>query len=287
MATLEVDFAKLSDEERIRHFEIEGFVVFPDILSAPEVTALKGELEDLPMRPSFYSDKPTFAAVQPQWHSPKVAGLIGQHRAVSFLNSLLGDEVVFTHGHYIVSHPGQPALELHADYAPYGSTYSRWEESCPLRVRFLYYLDDTSIDRGALRIIPRSHICMHSDALPYRRYKSHTEELLVPMKAGSALCFAVRMFHGTGPNTSTGTRGMLEIDYRPLWARPLMPVAEWPDDDVRRAPERSQPFLHSPNSFDRPWEFLGNNDVLDRDAPGMAPSRWGDGGWSNRLRGTT
>lgn len=274
MAPVDAAEAPRTTEERIRHLEVEGYVVLPDILGPDELDAVRSELADLPMRPSFYSDEPTFAAVQPQWHSRSVAGLIGHPAAAELLHALFGDDVVFTHGHYIVSHPGQPPLELHADYAPYGSTYSKWEESCPVRVRFLYYLDDTGTDRGALRIVPRSHICMHADAHPYRRYASHPEELLVPMRAGSALCFAVRMFHGTGPNTSDRTRGMLEMDYRPLWARPVMPVAEWSEREVAAAPAAARPFLRSPNSFDRPWEFLGNGEVDDREPVGMSPSRW-------------
>jgi len=265
----------LSNAERIRRFEVEGFVVLPDVLDADQVATLKKEMAAIPMRPSFYSDKPTFAAVPPQFHSPAFSRLIGHPPAAEFLTALLGEDVVFTHGHYVLSHPGQPALEMHADYAPYGSTYSHWEESCPLRVRFLYYLDNTGTDCAPLRIVPRSHICFHADAHPYRRYKAHEGEFLVPMRAGSALCFAVRMFHGTGPNISNRTRGMLELDYRPLWARPVMPVGEWEIDDVLAAPPDARPFLRSPNSCDRHWEFLGNSEVSEGPATGMLPSRWG------------
>lgn len=275
MVLLDTDFKSLTTSEQIRHFEVEGFVILPEIVSPEQVATIKEELSTLPMRESFYSDKPTFGAAPPQWHSQAVGELIGNPAAVAFLHALLGDEVLFIHGHYILSHPGHPALELHSDYKPFGSTYARWEESGPASVRFLYYLDDTSTDRGALRIVPRSHICWHEDAHPYHRYVSHPEEVLVPMRAGSALAFAMRLFHGTAANTATSTRGMLEMDYRPVWARPVMPVEEWDEAAVAAAPAVAHPLLRSKNIYDRSWEFMKQNEILESQAMGMAPSRWG------------
>ena len=188
----------------------------------------------------------------------------------------MGPDLVFMHSFYIVSHPGAPELEYHTDYQPFGSTYSQWLESCPLRLRVLYYLDDTGTNRSALKIIPRSHICWHADAQPYRRYKDHPDAVVLPLKAGDAFIFATRLFHGVGANTTDQTRGMVEIDYRPLWARPYGPVPNWSEDQLRFVPDHLRSLVTDRNRFDFHWEFDVKREAVDVAAPGLSPARWGD-----------
>lgn len=264
----------LSPAQRIHQIETEGYVILPDAISAETIAALKAEFETLPMRPSFFTDKPAFSSIPPHTHGPVAAGLIGNPPVLEFARALMGDELVFMHSFYILSHPGSPELELHTDYQPFGSTYSQWLESCPLRIRVLYYLDDTRDDRAALRIVPRSHICFHADAQPYRRYKSHPDEVLLPLKAGDAFVFATRLFHGVGPNLTDETRGMVEIDYRPLWARPYGPVPDWSDEQLRHVPADLRPMVERRNRTDAAWEFDVKRAAVDQPAPGMSPSRW-------------
>jgi hypothetical protein len=266
-------FVEMDMPARVRHLEVEGFAIIPDALSPAEIARLKGELGDLPMRPSFYSEKPTFAAKPPHLHSPGCLGVIANDPVLKFLKALLGDELVFMHSFYILSQPEQPPLEFHTDFQPYGSTYSGWLESCPLRIRVLHYLDDTRTDRAPLRIVPRSHICFHADANPYRRYVKHPDEVMVPMRAGDAFVFAVRLFHATGPNTTDSTRGMLEYDYRPLWSRPYQPLEDWPDPPMP-IPEAVRPLLRNRNAFDFRWEFDMKRAAVDAPAHGMSPHRW-------------
>jgi hypothetical protein len=267
-------FGVMDQAARVRHFETEGYVVIPNALPQDEIARIKRELGDLPMRPSFYSEKPTFAAKPPHLHSPACTDLIANPAVLAFMRTLLGDDFIFIYSHYILSQPNQPALEVHSDFQPYGSTYSGWFETSPVRVRVLHYLDDTGTDRAPLRIVPRSHICFHADANPYKRYRAHPDEVLFPMRAGDAFVFAVRMFHGVGPNTSEHTRGMLEYDYRPLWARPYQPVEEWPETPFP-TPEAVRPLLRGRNAFDFRWEFDVKRGAIDSAATGMSPHRWG------------
>jgi hypothetical protein len=266
----------LSLPQAIRQFETEGYFIIPDALSPARIAALKAEFETMPMRPSFYTDAPSFSVLPPHVHGPEGAALIGNPPVLDFAKALMGEELVFMHSFYILSHPGSPPLEVHTDYQPYGSTYSQWLESCPLRLRVLYYLDDTRDDRAALRIVPRSHICWHADAQPYRRYKDHPEEVVLPLKAGDAFVFATRLFHGVGPNTTNETRGMVEIDYRPLWARPYGPVPDWSAEQLRHVPADLLPMVERRNRTDFAWEFDTKRLSVDLPAPGMSPARWGD-----------
>jgi Phytanoyl-CoA dioxygenase (PhyH) len=261
---------------RIRQLETEGFVIIGGALSPQRIAALKAELASLPMRPSFYTDAPAFSTRPPHVHGPEGAALIGNPPVLDFMRVLLGDELVFMHSFYILSHPGSPPLELHTDYQPFGSTYSQWLESCPVRIRVLYYLDDTRDDRAALRIVPRSHINLHSDAQPYRRYRAHPHEVLIPLQAGDAFVFSTKLFHGVGPNTTQETRGMIEIDYRPLWSRPYGPVPDWTAEELRHVPRELLPMVSHRNRSDFAWEFDVKRQAVDRDAPGLSPHRWQD-----------
>lgn len=272
---VDAEFEGLPTAEQIRHFETEGYVILPKTLDAELISQIERELADLPMRGSFINPEPTFAARQPQWHSPACARLIAHPPTVGFLHSLMGSDLIFTHGHYIIPSKNAdelPPLPMHSDYKPYGSTYSRWEESCPVRVRVLYYLGEST-----LGILPRSHISFHADAHPYRRYASHPDTVGVNLQAGTAFIFAVRLFHGAAPKqpgrSSTRQGGMLEIDYRPAWSRPVMPVDEWLAEDLAKMPEESLPYLKSPNTCDEFWEFKPM-ETEEADAPGLSPYRW-------------
>jgi len=270
-------FVNMSVPELIRHFEVEGFVIFPETLGPDLIARLKAELDSLPMRASFFTDLPCFAKIPPHTHGSELAGLIAHKPVTSFLETLMGDDLVFMHSFYVLSHPGGPELDVHTDFQPYGSTYSGWLESCPIRSRVLYYLDDAPAERAALRIIPRSHICFHKDAQPYRRYVRHADEVLIELKAGDAFVFAVRLFHGVTGNTTNDKRGMLEYDYRPTWSRPMQPVPEWTAEQLAHVPEEAQRFLKGRNHLDFGWEFDAKRASVDEPAPGMSPARWGDG----------
>ena len=45
----ETDFSSMNRAEQIRHFEVEGYVVFPAILNPDEIARLKSELTDAEM----------------------------------------------------------------------------------------------------------------------------------------------------------------------------------------------------------------------------------------------
>jgi hypothetical protein len=175
---------------------------------------------------------------------------------------------------YARSEPGHPGISLHADGQPYGSQIFGFEGSCPWLVRVLYYLDDLTPDVSPFRVVPHSHLSMHADANPYKRYEAHPEEVMVPVKAGSAVLINHRVFHGNFPNTGSRAREMLAIAYRPGWAGPVAEVAAWDPGDLERLPSAVRPFFADRNT--RHWDFGGGNKPANmaRVAPGMDPSRW-------------
>ena len=270
------DFSDISRPEQIRRLEVEGFVVFPEILS-PEMTArIKRELADVEMSHTSYSVHQTRSVIQPQWQSRAVAELIGYPPMIDFLTDLLGPDIVFTRGFFQRTHPGSPGISMHTDGQPHGSDLFGYEGSCPRLVRVLYYLDDLTAERAPFRLVPRSHLSFHAEASPYVRYKSHPEEITLIVPAGSAVVVPSLLLHASHPNKDSVPRELVQLGYRPAWAGPIQPVDEWDPELVTDAPEIAKPFLQSLNTTGMVWEQPHKPVGMKTEAPGINPSRWGD-----------
>jgi hypothetical protein len=179
MNIVDVDWASLSDAEKVRFLEAEGYVVLPKLIDQPTIDRLQAELATLQMDAAPYSPEQLFAHTPPQWHSRAVAELIGHPPLIEFLELSMGNDIVFMLGHWVQSGPGVPGLVLHSDYQPYGSEAKGWDESSPVTVRVLIYLDDLTPERAPFTILPRSHISMHTNADPYRTYDDHPDMVTV------------------------------------------------------------------------------------------------------------
>lgn len=267
------DWRALTRGERIRMIEEEGYLIIPDWISPDYLAELKAESDRLETVGRDYSDRQR-GCRDPHLASPKLAELIAYEPTVRFLEELFGDRLVFIHYTYDRSEPGTPGISLHTDGQPYGSKIFGYEGSCPVTVRVLYYLDDLTLDVSPFRVVPRSHLCMHADAHPYKRYERHPEEVVVPCTAGSALFLNHRTFHGTLPNKGNRSRAMLAVAYRPAWAGPIVDVEPRDPSDLERMPDSVRPFLGDPSM--RTYEFgVGNKpEGMSASAPGMNPSRW-------------
>ena len=267
------DWSRLTLGERIRQIEVEGYVVLPALLDAEQIARLKSETARLETRAVDYS---VHQQVRPgvQFAGGAITDLIANPTTTGFLRELFGDEIVLMSYAYARSEPGHPGISLHADGQPYGSQIFGYEGSCPWLVRVLYYLDDLTREVSPFRVVPHSHLSMHADANPYKRYESHPEEIMVPVKAGSAVLINHRVFHGNYPNIGDRAREMLAIAYRPGWAGPVAEVAPWDTAELARLPTAVRPFFVDRNT--RHWDFGGGNKPagMAREAPGMNPSRW-------------
>jgi len=267
------DWSALTLGERMRQIEVEGYLVLPNLLDAGQIAQLKAETALLETRAVDYS---VHQRVRPsvQFQGGAITELIGNPPTIAFLRELFGDEVIMMSYAYARSEPGHPGISLHADGQPYGSQIFGYEGSCPWLVRVLYYLDDLTPQVSPFRVVPHSHLSMHADANPYKRYAAHPEEVMVPVKAGGAVLINHRVFHGNFPNTGDRAREMLAIAYRPGWAGPVAEVAAWDPADLEKVPEAIQPLLSDRNI--RHWNFHGGNKPsgMASEAPGMNPSRW-------------
>ena len=269
----ETDFSSMSRCEQIRHLEVEGYVVFPGILTPDIVSRIKSEMADAEMWHPDYSEKQTRSVEQPQWVSSAVAELIGYQPMIEFLRDLMGPDIVFTRGFFQRTFPECPGISMHTDGQPHGSDLFGYEGSCPRLLRVLYYLDELTPERAPFRLIPRSHLSFHSDASPYVRYKWHPEEITLCAPAGSAVIVPSMLLHASHPNQDTQPRELVQLGYRPAWAGPIQPVEEWPAECVASAPEVAKPFLQSLNTSGFQWVQPNKPEGMKTEAPGINPSR--------------
>ncbi|MBI2190832.1 MAG: phytanoyl-CoA dioxygenase family protein [Planctomycetes bacterium] len=267
------DWSALSLGERIRHLEVEGYLVLPDILTSDHVARLKAETSRLETVAVDYS---IHQRVRPhiQFHGGAITDLIAHPPTLAFLRALFGDAIVFMTYGYARSEPGHPGISLHTDGQPYGSKIFGFEGSVPVLVRVLYYLDDLTPEVSPFLVVPHSHLSLHADANPYKRYKSHPEQVKVVAKAGAAVLIHHRVFHGNSPNMGSRPREMLAIAYRPAWAGPVNEVLVWDQAELARLPDSVRPLFVDRNKRD--WDFHGGNKPPNMacDAPGINPSRW-------------
>ena len=268
------DWSGLSFGQHIYQLEVEGYTVWPDLLSPEHLDRLRAETARLD---TFAVDYSVHQQVRPrvQFAGGAITELIAHPPLIRFLERLFGDEIVFMSYAYARSEPGHPGISIHTDGQPYGSQIFGYEGSCPCMVRVLYYLQDLTPEVAPFRVVPRSHLAMHAHANPYLRYESHPEEVMVTAPAGSAALLNHRVFHGNFPNVGDYDRELLAIAYRPAWAGPVAQEVEaWPADELAKLPATVKPFFIDRNM--RRWDYGGGNKPANmaHEAPGINPSRW-------------
>ena len=271
----DTDWASLTTEQRICSIELDGYVVIPDLLSASQLEAIRAELSRLPTTAVDYSEHQRGCA-NVQWtDSPTAIRVVALPAMIEFLKTLFGDELICTSCAYAVSQPGHPGIAIHTDAQPYGSKIFGLGASSPCLVRVLYYLDDLTAERSPFKVIPRSHLSLHSNGNPYRRYLSHDDEVLVTCRAGSAVIINQKVFHANYPNYSDSDRRMLAIAYRPAWAGPIGEVPDHDPERVASLPPEVRRLFGRLNTRNVDYDLPNRPDNMSRDAPGISPQRWG------------
>ncbi len=270
-----VDWAALSRAKRIRWLELEGYVLIPDLLSEELLEKIQVEMDRLPTIAVDYSQHQRGCSEVEWTDSPHAIDTIVLPAMVEFLSGLFGDKIICTSCGLSVSDPGHPGIAIHTDAQPYGSKIFGVQSSSPCLVRVLYYLDDLTPERSAFKVIPRSHLSLHSDGNPYKRYLSHDEEMMVTCRAGSSVVINQKVFHGNYPNYSDTARRMLSMAYRPAWAGPIGDVPDYNPDKVAQLPPHVRKFFGSLNTRFIDYDLPNRPDNMAREAAGINPSRWG------------
>lgn len=267
------DWGKLRTGDRIRHLEVEGYLVMPKMLDAEQIKALKEQTSQLETFGVSYSENQRGCKAV-QWAGGAITDLIAHPPMMKFLETLFGDTPVLMDFDYARSEPGHPGISLHSDGQPWGSKIFGYEHSCPRLVRCLYYLDDLTPEISPFRVLPRSHLSFHNEGNPYLRYESHPEEVMVTAQAGDAVLINQNVFHGNYPNIGKQAREMLAAAYRPAWAGPAQEVDIWPEEEVRKCSPAVQRVLSDRNRRIWAYDAPDKPENMPTEAPGINPSRW-------------
>lgn len=270
---VDTDWSALTLGQRIRHLEVEGYVVLPDLLDSEHLERLRAETARMETIPRDYSIHQRGRSSVQFWGGP-ITDLIAHPPTIAFLKELFGDQIIMMSYGYDRSEPGHPGISLHSDGQPWGSRIFGYNLSCPRLVRVLYYLEDLTPEVSPFKVIPRSHLSFHNDGNPYLRYEDHPEQVMVTCKAGSAALINQNVFHGNFPNVGAYAREMLAIAYRPAWAGPGSEIDPWDPDELAKVPPAVREVMGDRNT--RIWNYGGGNKPPNMPlvAPGIDPSRW-------------
>jgi hypothetical protein len=271
------EWAALSMRELTMCLELLGYVVLPGAACDQDLDRCAEELARLPLEETSYSACQRYAH-DVQWHvSPQVQRLVVTPTVTRFLSALFGDELICTGCTYAITDPGYPGMAIHTDSQPYGSKIFGMQASAPRLVRALTYLDETTASRAPLMVIPFSHLSMHVDANPYRRYLRHSDLRAVTCQAGSTVVIDQRMFHAVGANACSRPRRVFAVGYRPAWAGPIAPVAEHNPEALRRLCPEVRALFQSPNRSAADVDATNRPSNPPDDAFGVGLARWGVG----------
>jgi phytanoyl-CoA hydroxylase len=209
--------------EQARHFRNQGYYRLPQVYSPADTAEMRdfvrSEAERDPDRLRQLGG-PALKLYQLHSRRPELMERVIRHPAlVGALQSILGPNVVFVtnrHNHATINNQqGQPAEGLHRDILQ------------PTRglVTAAVYLQDSTLENGATRLIPGSH------ELPYVGVPQvsgggtwmgdHPEfegledqAIQVPVPEGGVLLFNGLAFHGVGENRSGESRMSMTLGFR-------------------------------------------------------------------------
>ena len=137
----------------------------------------------------------------------------------------MGFDDFASHGNVIIltKDPGEPALYWHQDWMQWNdpSSCTPW----PQVIFLSYYLQDTTVENGCLRVIPGTHlkrIPLHDQLVPAHEqgarfvaddhpvmFSNHPDQVDVKVKAGSLVLADARVLHAAHKNLTDHRRTLI------------------------------------------------------------------------------
>ena len=115
-------------------------------------------------------------------------------------------------------------------------------------LEFLYYLDDIEPQKSPLRLLPYSHTSLNKNRTYNLEFDEDLEdEIQFTCKAGTAVMFNTKMFHGVKPNKTKMNRRVLALTYRPRFSKPLNHVEEYTDIKLSTLSNELRPYFENIN----------------------------------------
>lgn len=207
--------ARTIDLDRAKHeLDEQGFCVLPEIISKPEVAALKDRL-----REQAEGESARGVATRdggPGLPNQRVWMLMNKGRVFrdlmlapiidDLMSHLLGADYLLSSLTANIAHQGGEPMSLHTDQGYVGF----WTQK-PVVANIAWMLDDFTETNGGTRLVPGSH-AREASTPP-----APGDTIAAEGPAGSVLCFDGRIWHGTGANQTDQPRhALLSYHCRPF-----------------------------------------------------------------------
>ena len=209
----------------------DGYCVFEQVLSPQMLARVQAASEGLLAAQSaehFEEQKSTGSLIS-VYGDPFFAELVAHSPALDALSSLGYPNPRWSSG-FVISKPGNsPPLFWHQDWWGWNDPVSYTD--LPLQLFLMYYLVDTRIENGCLRVIAGSHRKRHHmhDAVPtahtdelrratdpdHPAYQPMPEDQAVPVRAGDLVIGDSRLLHGAFANQTGERRTVITLWYHP------------------------------------------------------------------------
>jgi Phytanoyl-CoA dioxygenase (PhyH) len=209
----------------------DGFAVLPSLLSGDEVEVARREVEAAlrqPLPPGCERPHNTLAPLR--WNQPLIELMLSARRRVEAVaEAVTADDLRWISGYVSLKEARSPALCWHQDWWCWDHPATFEPE--PPQVAVLCYLEPTTAETGALRVLPGSHrqsTSLHAalreadalgDEIPLEHpaMSDQEEQVTVAVEAGDAVAIDYRLLHGTHPNRGGRRRSCLILNFVPSW----------------------------------------------------------------------
>ena len=225
----------LSPAEQKAAYEDQGYLVFPELLDADELAALRQALDEVlaesvgltesndkfSIVPSDDGSRPVVRRIfNPIVHHPVFHDLVFNPKIVDVVETLLGPNIQLHHTKLNLKPPSRQArFEWHQDYPFFPHTNFDL-------LAVMIMIDDSTEENGCLTIIPgshkwgpRNHLFARDGAFSSQLEDKHVVEdpsrwKRVPVPAGGMEIHHCNMLHSSGPNRGDKPRSAIIIQYR-------------------------------------------------------------------------
>ena len=246
--------SNIVSSEQLNSLNEKGFVIFPpnkimkDNLKelkeiSEELIKIEGDKGGWEGKQEFYKKGKKFEA-----GADRLGNLIEKHdvyRKLILLPEMLycAHEVIKKDIKIVAAHLRAPTLNsgfqrIHID------GYPRAKNDDPYTGTITFvYLDDSTIENGALRVVPYSHKKLGWPNEHIDIHKIQEDEVNVEVEAGSIVVANLNLWHGGGDNSSGKPRKMIMINIKNRLEQQLLNYKKYLSEETKKQLNNAQKYL--------------------------------------------
>jgi len=215
----------MTDEQRLL-FEANGYLVFPGLLSPPELDRIRAAADRA--EAEWRHDEARLGERGERLNSvqaiveydPLFLDLLEHPTIFPIVRELVGDDIAMIDNDYYISPPLKGVAPTNAWHYDEGFT-GVYSPRSTVMVKVFYALEDVSPAGGATAFIPGSHRFPLGFLMPAAPdSESMPGHVRMTVTAGTAYLFNGRIYHAALPNRGRQTRRVLIFNYGHVWMKP-------------------------------------------------------------------